>query len=63
MSALDVLASGRDQSLEHLREHPVEPVELALIMNKGGAGEIVELLWLSTDHIGIERLQEQQMLL
>ena len=57
------LLAGRDQPLEHLGEHPVEPVELALVMNEGRAGEIIELLGLGGDDLGIERFKEQQMLL
>ena len=59
----DLLAAGRDQALEHFGEHPVEPVELALVMNEGGAGEIIELLGLGGDHLGVHRFEQQQMLL
>ena len=52
-----------DHALEHLAEDPVEAVELALVVNEHRAGQIIELLGLGGDHLGVERLEQQQMLL
>ena len=49
--------------LEDLGEDLVEAVEQAFVLHEGGAGEIIELLGLGRDHVGVERLEQGQMLL
>ena len=49
--------------LEDLGEDLVEPVEQPLVLHEDGAGEIVELLRRRPDHLGVERLEQHQMLL
>ena len=57
-----IFAAG-DRAAEHLAEYPVEAVDLALVVNEGGARQIIELLGLGGDDVGIERFEQQQMLL
>ena len=52
-----------DDALEHLAENPVEAVELALVVNEHRPREIIELLGLLADHLGVHRFEQQQMLL
>ena len=59
----EVLAGGRDEALEHRAEDLVEAVELALVVNEDAAAEIIELLGIGGDDLGVERLEEQEMLL
>ena len=59
----EVFACGRDEALEHRAEDLVEAVELAFVVNEHAAAEIIELLGLGRDDLGVERLEEQQMLL
>ena len=52
-----------DDALEHLAEDAVEAVEHGLVVNEHRAGEIIELLRVAANNLGVERLQQQQMLL
>ena len=58
-----VFARGRDEPLEHRAEDLVEAVELAFVVNEDAAAEIIELLGVGRDDLGVERLEQQQMLL
>ena len=57
------LAGRRDEPLEHRAEDLVEAVELAFVVNEDAAAEIIELLGIERDDVGVERLEKQQMLL
>ena len=49
--------------LEDFREDLVEAVEQPLVLHEGGAGEIVEFLGATLDHLAVERVEQHQMLL
>ncbi len=57
------VAQVGDDALEHFGEDLVEAVELPLVVNEHGAREIIELLGFLRDHFGIDRFEQQQMLL
>ena len=48
-------------ALEHLAEHPVELVEIALVLHQRGAGEVVEILDAARGEILLHRLQQGQI--
>ena len=64
----NLLPTRRQHALEDFAEHLVKPVELALVVDEAGAGEVIELLGpvggaALLDHPGVERLEQHQMLL
>ncbi len=55
------LAGDRLDALEDMREHLVEPVDMALVLHQRGAGEIVEALDVIGDEIGLQPLEQRQI--
>ena len=53
----------RGDPAEHLGKDLVEPVEQPLVLHVHRAGEIVEILGRPLDDLGVQRLEQQQMLL
>ena len=49
------------QPFEHLAEHAVELVEIALVFHQRGAREIVEVFHIMLDNFGVQRLQKRQI--
>ena len=41
-----------------MREHPVEPVQMALILHQGGAGQVVEILDAAFCHAGLHGTEQ-----
>ena len=58
-----ILAWRSDHPLENRAENLVEAVELAFVVNEHASAEVIELLGFGRDDLGVERLEEQQMLL
>ncbi len=50
------------EALEHVAEHLVEPVEVALVLHQRGAREIVEIINAARRQIGVHGLQQRQIL-
>jgi hypothetical protein len=53
--------SQRLQTLEHVTEDPVEPVEVALVLHQAGAGKVVELLNPLLREVLVEGVEEGQV--
>ena len=49
------------QPLEHVAEHAVELVEIALVLHQRGARQIIEILDAAGGQIGLHRLHERQI--
>ena len=53
----------RGDALEHLAEHAVEAVEVALVFDEAGARQKIEVLHLAPGDAGVEPLEQRQVLL
>ena len=53
----------RGDALEHLAEHAVEAIEVALVFDEAGARQEVEVLHLAPRHARVEPLEQRQVLL
>ena len=51
------------EALEDVAEHLIELVEVPFVFHQGCAGEVVEVLDLAVGHVGVHRLQQQQIFL
>ncbi len=51
------------ETLEDVSKHPVEPVEVALVLHQHRPGEIVEVLDIGIDDARVERFQQGQIFL
>ena len=49
------------QPLEHGAEHPIELVEIALVLHQRGARQIVKILNRLLGKVGVERLHQRQV--
>ena len=49
------------QALEDMAEHPVELVQVALVLHQAGAGEIIELLDVLFREVAVERIEQGQV--
>ncbi len=52
----------RFDALEAVAEHPVEPVEMPLVLNEGRAGQVIELVDIERRDPLLHRLQQRQKL-
>ena len=56
------LVPGHLDALKELAEHPVEAVEVFLVLHQGGAGEVVETIYRRLRHLDFQPLQKHQEL-
>ncbi len=54
---------GRLQTLEDLAEHPVELVQVALVLHQAATGEVVKIVHVIAGHAGFHGLQKHQVFL
>ena len=50
------------EPLEHMAEHTVELVEIALVLHQRGARQIIEILHAAGGQVGLHRLHQRQIL-
>ena len=55
-------AAEHFQALEDVAEHPVEFVDVALVLHQRGARQIIEILDAARREIGLQRLHQRQIL-
>jgi len=51
------------EALEHVGEHLIEAVEVALVLDEGRARQVVEVLDLALGQVGLQRLDQRQVFL
>ena len=50
------------KALEHMGEHPVEAVQVALVLDQGGARQVVEAVHRQVGHAPVHRLHQHEVL-